>query len=155
MFSIFVTASSHASSYLRGRLLVHTEIGKSRPNRKSLHTCLLNCTYHNTKASPLAANTERVLYMSCELCEDQEVSHEIKAASHSPSHFMWLSIRLVGLGDIFLTSCLPPTSLYRSHDDSTNVFSMLNLYSFSQDKQQRIAVIRLMRCFPNRGSLAV
>lgn len=31
MFSTYVTVSLHATSYLRGRLLVHSEIGESRP----------------------------------------------------------------------------------------------------------------------------
>lgn len=32
MFATYVTGSLHATSYLGGRLLVHTEIGESRPN---------------------------------------------------------------------------------------------------------------------------
>lgn len=132
---------------------MHTEKGESRSSSDATPNCtkLLNCTKRDIKSKRhLAANIEHVLFN--ELCKDHEVSHEMRAVSPSLRYFMGGSVSS-GLG--WVTSLFPtslPTSLYRSQDNRTNVYSRLNLYLFSQDKQERITMIRLMRCFSNCGS---
>lgn len=115
---------------------------------------LLSCTNRDIKSKRrLAANTKHVLFN--ELCKQHEVSHEkMRAVSPSLRHFMGGS---VSGGLIWVTSVFPtslPTSPYRS-DDRTNVSSRLNLYLFSQGKQERIATIRLMGCFQTVVPLTV
>lgn len=115
-------------------------------------TYLLNCTNRDIKSKRnLAANIEHVLFN--ELCKDHEVSHEkMRDVSPSLGQFMGGSVssELGWVTSLFPTSL--PTFLYRSQDNRTNVFSRLNLYLFSQDKQKRTTMIRLMWCFSNCGS---
>lgn len=150
MFSIDVAASLHTTSYLRGRLAVRSEIREPSPNSVTTgktQTCLLNCTYQTLKQA-IWLLTQNVSYlMCCDLCKDHEVSHgKNRAVSLKPSRFTGGSVS-VGLS--WVTSSFPtypPSSLYRSQDNRTNVCSILKLYSFSQDKQE---VIRLVWCFSN------
>lgn len=103
----------------------------------------------DSKTSRLAANTERVLLnVLWPVQRPWGLSWE-EQSCFKLSRFTGGSVS-VGLS--WVTSSFPthpPSSLYRSQDNRTNVCSILKLYSFSQDKQE---VIRLVWCFSNRKS---
>lgn len=72
---------------------------------------------------------------------------------HSPRHCRRGSLSdRIRLGKA-ASSSGPASPPYRSQDNRATVFSTLNLYSFSQDKQKRITTARLTRCFSNCGPL--
>lgn len=65
-----------------------------------------------------------------------------ETVSPSQTFYGWLSVRWVGLGDIFI-SYFPPLLAVQITRQQKNVLSRLNLYLFSQGKQKRITMIRL------------